>query len=300
MKKLTVFFSSLMIIAFLTGCPTISGNNGGSGDGGKTADTVINIASIAGLTPPSLGEIPVSVIKETAQYTGTVSWDGGWSWSSRFGGNKAYTATISLTAKSGYTVSGVTANFFTVAGATTVSNNADSGVVKVVFPATASVSVGDSALGGKVGYILQSGDTGYVAGEQRGLIAATADQSSMGIIWAVAAYQSTSVPGTGTDLGTGSANTDRIIAQNGAGSAYAAGLSRAYNGGSYTDWYLPSKDELEKIYNNRVAIGGFTTAYYWSSSEYDAKNVCLRNFKTGDPDFYLKSWTYLVRSVRSF
>jgi hypothetical protein len=47
-----------------------------------------------------------------------------------------YTATITLTAKTGYTLTGVTANFFTVAGATSVSNSADSGVVTAVFPAT--------------------------------------------------------------------------------------------------------------------------------------------------------------------
>jgi len=56
--------------------------------------------------------------------------------SGSFAATTQYTATITLTAKSGYTLQGVSANFFTVVGATTVSNSANSGVVTAVFPAT--------------------------------------------------------------------------------------------------------------------------------------------------------------------
>ena len=119
-----------------------------------------------------------------------------------------------------------------------------------------SPSVGDFYQGGVVFYIFVDGDTGYVAGETHGLIAAVADQSS-GIRWNKGFSFTTGA--TGTAIGTGSANTDAIINVQGATeTSYAAGLARAYTGGGYTDWFLPSQDELNKMYLNRATIN--TTA----------------------------------------
>jgi hypothetical protein len=103
-------------------------NPGGQDD---TSDAVIDIAAIPGVPPPTAGETPVTEITETDQYTGTVSWSPA---DDPFEYETEYTATITLTAKSGYTFTGVTANFFTVAGATFVLNDADSGVITAVFP----------------------------------------------------------------------------------------------------------------------------------------------------------------------
>ena len=91
--------------------------------------------AIGGVTAPVVGETPVTAITEGKQFTGTVTWspdlvDG------KFGPQTVYTATITLTPKAGYKLDGVAANFFTVAGATSVSNEANSGVVTAVFPAT--------------------------------------------------------------------------------------------------------------------------------------------------------------------
>ena len=144
-----------------------------------------------------------------------------------------------------------------------------------------------------------------------GLIAATADQtpSDWGIDWATGLHIYQNVPGgTGTALGTGAPNTDKIIAQNGAGSAYAAGLARAYSGGGYSDWYLPSKDELNELYLSREAIGGFHTyradrPWYWSSSEgMDVSYYAWsQRFDSGQqiPNDS-KYFTNRVRAVRSF
>ena len=87
---------------------------------------------------------------------------------------------------------------------------------------------------------------------------------------------------TATALFTGSANITTIIAVQGPiATSYAAGLARAYNGGGYTDWYLPSKDELNKLYLSKEAIGGFVYVCYWSSSESDAVNAWAQYFADG-------------------
>ena len=176
-------------------------------------------------------------------------------------------------------------------------------------PTSTAPPIGQPGGGGVVAYIFEPGDPGYVAGQTHGLIAATADQTAYedGIQWATETYWDISVPGTGTALGTGSANTTKIIAQNGAGVTCAAGLARAYNGGGYTDWYLPSRDELDKLYLNRVAIGGFDTTtdpYYWSSSEEEsyATDAWFQAFGGQySGQYWGYKWNaYRVRAVRAF
>ena len=100
--------------------------------------TEVSIKAIPGVTPPVAGATPATTVTETAQYTGAISWSPS---DNPFEGPVVYTATITLTAKAGYTFTGVDANSFTVAGATTVTNTADTGVVTAVFPATSALAV---------------------------------------------------------------------------------------------------------------------------------------------------------------
>ena len=102
-----------------------------------TADAVVSISAIAGVTVPVTGAAPATPAIDTTEYTGTVAWLPN---DTAFAPGTAYTATITLTAKTGYTFTGVAANFFTVAGASPVTNSADSGVITAVFSATGKVN----------------------------------------------------------------------------------------------------------------------------------------------------------------
>ena len=101
----------------------------------------INIAAIS-ITAPATGAQPVTEITTNDQFSGTVIWsteDG------EFDGDEfeeliVYTAVISLNALPGYSFIGVEEDFFTVSGATSATNNADSGVITAVFPATAEAN----------------------------------------------------------------------------------------------------------------------------------------------------------------
>jgi hypothetical protein len=170
-----------------------------------------------------------------------------------------------------------------------------------------SPSVGDFYQGGVVFYLFVPGDTGYVVGETHGLIAAVVDQSS-GIRWHNGNYVVTGA--TDTALGTGSSNTDAIIAVQGAtAKSYAAGLARAYTGGGYTDWFLPSKNELNKMYLNKGDINtiaaansgsNFSNGYYWSSTESNGYYALRQSFGAGGQDGNFKGFSSFVRAVRAF
>ncbi len=91
------------------------------------------IAPVNGATPDTTG------IDET-QYTGTIAWfesDGTTAVTGNFAASKVYIAKMVLTAKPGYTLTGVTENSFTYTGATSVANAVDSGEVTITFAATA-------------------------------------------------------------------------------------------------------------------------------------------------------------------
>ena len=64
-------------------------------------------------------------------------------------------------------------------------------------------------------------------------------------------------------------------------------------------WRLPTKDELNLIYENKNVVGGFANYYYWCSTELDYYSAWGQNFNLGLQGNYLKNGTFYVRAVRA-
>jgi hypothetical protein len=293
-------------------------------------------------------------------YTGTVSWSGS---PSTFAGATVYTATITLTPTSGYTLTGVSANFFTVAGATSVTHSADSGVITAEFPATRARCDGSGSpcglgsIGPGGGFIYYYSAAGFKCGATYTSIGSPTgglchylevapsgwnqDINDPSIVWAAISNSDVSEitnTSTRTDaynnaaaIGLGYKNSIAIVSQNNVynPNSYAAGLARAYSGGTLTDWYLPTSAELNLLcqWNRGVAIvteyecsngslnsatfgaetAGFLAERYWSSSEFDSTRAWFLRFSvpanathnTGHK-FELEYTLKYLRPVRSF
>ena len=154
----------------------------------------------------------------------------------------------------------------------------------------AEIKIGDSYAGGIVFYL---------GGQGGGLVAAPVDQSSS-LQWYNGSFKTTGATATG--IGDGGANTARIISAQGAGN-YAAALCANLSLGGFTDWYLPSKDELDLMYGNlkTAGRGGFGSAWYWSSSEVNYGTAWGQDFDGGRQANYTKGNNGSgVRAVRAF
>ncbi len=68
----------------------------------------------------------------------------------------------------------------------------------------------------------------------------------------------------------------------------------------YSDWYVPSQDELKKLYQAKSAVGGFASDVYWSSTENSALNAWYQGFDNGYQYDFIKSFEWRVRPVRAF
>ena len=111
----------------------------------------------------------------------------------------------------------------------------------------------------------------------------------------------------GVDIGDGGLNTrDIISAQGGPLSNYAAGLATQYNGGGYSDWFLPSMNELKEMFDYKTEIDAGSSEVlkpnvrYWSSSEFQFSSAYAYR-KRNDSFLALgKQIEYWVRAIRAF
>jgi hypothetical protein len=124
--------------------------------------------------------------------------------------------------------------------------------------------------------------------------------------WATGGNQSSAVSGAdATAIGFGSQNTIDIVAQSGNVSATsAAAYASGYEYGGFSDWFLPSIDELQELYAvedlDPGTIPGLLSSNYWSSTEYSATQAEYENLGDGGQAFSAKSNSLYVRPVRAF
>jgi hypothetical protein len=141
--------------------------------------------------------------------------------------------------------------------------------------------------------------------------------------WAQSPNQTTSVPNigditNGIGVGWGYLNTLAIIAQGNSNPATsAAALAQSYTGGGKSDWYLPSKTEIQYLCNwaisgtcysqsstLNVGVGatGFVSAQYWTSNEMSSSTALAPGFYQGGFQglSLAKSGSALVRPIRAF
>ena len=92
-----------------------------------------------------------------------------------------------------------------------------------------------------------------------------------------------------SDLGIGDWNSAKQLCDN-------------YNEGGFSDWRLPTKDELQLIYFllHRRKVGGFANTHYWSSTEEDDNYAFRKNFNNGNTFYFSKGYDSNVRAVRAF
>ena len=179
--------------------------------------------------------------------------------------------------------------------------NSENESLQALLDAPPIYQIGDSVEGGIVYYVDATGE--------HGLLAATEDLDQS-YEWGCYG-ESVDIADDNFQIGTGLENSNAIVAQNcqtqyGAITAAQAALDAEING--YSDWYLPSRDELYHMYlnigqgglNANNNIGGFENGSYWSSSESLITFAWLVYFDNGGTTTGGKSGSRLVRIIRAF
>src|SRR5450759_108060 len=148
--------------------------------------------------------------------------------------------------------------------------------------------IGKTREGGVVVYVFQPSDDGYDPKTPHGVIAAPEDvnttytdqwngrQFTGEYVWSTDVYSGEgpdwawwAIGDTSEAIGRGALNTDSILRQYPADTYpnSAAAVARAYRGGGYSDWFLPSMDELRMMYRSKQYLSGLQDGAYWTSTE---------------------------------
>lgn len=156
----------------------------------------------------------------------------------------------------------------------------------------AGLNVGDAGPAGGIIFY----DKGSYSDGWRWLESALSDQS-ISANWGSAYF----IGATGTAIGTGLSNTKAIV-QAETLNEYAARFCHDLALGEHSDWFMPSRDELNEMYTQKGIIGGFSiTNSYWNSSEYASNMAGSQNFSTGNQGTTAaKNNFFRVRAIRRF
>jgi hypothetical protein len=162
---------------------------------------------------------------------------------------------------------------------------------------TPTLAIGDFHEGGVVFYIDKTGEHGLVC---------SVVSSLTKVEWGCPDL--VSFGAKDTEIGTGAQNTmDILNACN--EENIAAVLCDEFESNGYSDWYLPSKDELDSLYQHREIVseislqnngGPLWDEEYWSSSHQLDNTVWIQNFNAGNKSGALKDKKYHFRAIRSF
>jgi hypothetical protein len=341
---------------YSTGC-TVTGASGSCVVTGLTNDTTYffkttatNTAGTSSLSTASASVTPAIVPGTPATPTGvsgnaqvTVSVTAGTG-----GTPTSYTVTQSTASGGAYTtgctvtvpasscvVTGLTNDtpyFFKTTATNSVGTSGLSVASTSVTPATIYVVGNTGPGGGLVFYVQASGGTFpcgvTLASTCKYLEAAptsgTAAWTDAQYKWSGNVTTAVGANAQGVVVGTGLKNTEAMVL-NDATASKAGTIARAYRGpNTLTDWYLPSKDELNQMckWNRGVAWGsdafvctggtlnsatygastsGFTANNYWSSSEFGTTTANGQQFNAGNNGSIGKDFTGVyARPIRAF
>lgn len=161
--------------------------------------------------------------------------------------------------------------YYTDAAGTTVYGN------QQTFQ-TLALSEGVYYQGGLIGYMFVAGDPGYDADVKHGIIVALQDQGTD--VWCYLSVSPRTVGATSQDIGDGTTNTDLMVAETTNVGKYAAKKARDYTDGVYTDWVLPTMNDLKGLHSKKNLLPGrFAKAAYWSSTEMVSDGLLTTNWK---------------------
>ena len=328
---LTINNTSLLVTA-----TNITSNFTGTALDGNVTETGNTCASVAPLTSCTLTYTPGSTVvaqtdfpiqgTNTNAVTAAIQIDSGITLTTvspssgpASGGTGVTLTGTGLTSATSVTFGGTAASSVNVVNSTTVTAVTPAhatGAVDVVITTSsgsATLTNGYTYVTTAVGQPAYGGTIACLNGGLNNLIAATADNST-GIQWGGYGTDITGAEST-TD---GNANTIAIVSALDDSSTFAAGLCSNFEVDSqgnspclsgntcYNDWFLPAGNntgasgQLNCLYTNRVAIGGFASAFYWSSTESHAFSAWGQYFGAGGQGVDSKSGPDRVRCVRGF